>query len=345
MSVLLTATGRRGLGHLVRGLNIARAMKRIDPGVRIELLVRGGLPDGMAEPGLLDALHEVSADDDWEDTIRRLAPRLTVWDTTPPRRSIVARNGCRHALVMRNVRHATRRRLLTPASLSRFDRIVVPHDPDELGAELDPELAGRCALVGPIVRVPRPEATAELRDRYTLGPDEFVLVSTAGGGGFADHAALLFDALRLAQPDLAARIGNLRHLLVLGPRYAGPPPRVPGIEAVTSEPDLVGLFALASCVVAACGYNTVNELRGTRAPAVLLPGRRTHDDQLERARWMSARGMAAVAAGTADACARTIVATCGDPPTLHRMRLAHDRHPLDAGNDRAALALLELLRC
>ncbi len=112
---------------------------------------------------------------------------------------------------------------------------------------------------------------------------------------------------------------------------------------VKSEPDLVNLISLADLTISAGGYNTVNEIRATRSPAVLLPSPRTHDDQIERVRAFEDRGLAIVLSGLKVAqTVERIVGICTDSKELSKIRKRYASDEMETGNSRAADRILEL---
>ncbi len=142
---------------------------------------------------------------------------------------------------------------------------------------------------------------------------------------------------------IAGALPRLRHIVVKGPNYGKPLEALPGMSVVDTEPQLVDLLAASDLVIAEGGYNTVNEIRVTRTPAIFLPSSRGKDDQEERVRELERRGLGRVFAEPADAhgVAEAILAlVAGGGLAQIRERYREDR--VDAGNRRAAETLLSL---
>lgn len=336
MTVLFQTWCRRGIGHLMRGLNIADALIEQEPTTRALFHLNAPPPTDLWS----GAYPCVTADPErpetsWEATLARTRPALTLFDTMPPDSP---RLGAElRVFVMRNTAAARRRELLTNPRVASCDRILIPHDRSD---ELPPGLAVRTCFTGPIVRAPDPERQARLRRALDIDPQRQLVVSTPGGGGFGEETRRFFEAVTAAHRAIDRYLDDWRHLVVTGPRYDGPRPVEPGMTVVSGVPHLVDLIDLADLVVARAGYNTANELRLTGTPAILLPGRRRHDDQPRRAGALVAEGRALVAdeevEGVADLlrsrdafdtlCARA------QPPQRAR------------GNRRAAQEILALLR-
>lgn len=340
--VLFLAHNRRGLGHLMRGQNIARALRSLAPQVEIQFFARS---DSAATLCGSEFACVVDASDTWRDgwadCVERLAPDVVVYDTLlpdqapPPARASV--------YVMRRCKEDRQAAIFASPFLETVDRVIIPHTPEEFGYALPETLAGRSRFVGPIVRPLDARTQADLRARYALRDGETLVVSTPGGGGFTEDVTSFFGVVAEAHCHLLAAQPSARHIVVRGPNYVGPIPSLPGMTVVEHEPELGNLFALASLVVAEGGYNTVQELRLARVPAVFLPGDRSYDDQEERVRALESQGAAAVFTDRDPALvAPAIAAIAGDLRRLAAMRESYGA--LMPNGDRAAAAAIgELL--
>lgn len=343
--ILFQSHNRRGLGHMMRALNIAREIRVLSPDARIVLHTRAPSTGRFCPPDVEWVLD--APGDGWHDTLRRLAPDVVVYDTMIPA-DPAAEPVPVHARVAYVMRRCTDERhdaICASGFLDRVDVAVIPHDPAEFDRPVPAQVAGRATFTGPIVRRPTTDGIARMRDRHALGGAGFVLVSSAGGGGFAETAEPFFDAVWAAHARLADARPGLRHVVVLGPHARGGRTPLPGMRVVESEPDLVELFAAADLVVSEAGYNSVNELRLVGVPACFVPGARRWDDQAQRVRAVTERGLAFSAPpGDPESVGAAIAAVASDDDLLARLRRASAAHPLDPGNGRAARAILDVLR-
>ena len=341
--VLFQAHSRRGLGHLARGLNLARELRALSPDADITFHVSNA---GAASccPSMYRCLSESGGPDatPWAEAFRTVTPDLAVFDTVL-RSDDVAAATSRRAFVLRKTYGARHDDLLSSGALEQMDLVIVPHGEEEFDSPLPPHVRQRAAFVGPIVKLPSDAGSDAVRRKYGIAPGDFVLVSTAGGGGFVETASRLFQSVWAAHALLSRSLPTLRHIVVLGPQFAQPLEGLPGMTVVQSEPELVNLFALASLVVAEGGYNTVNELRAVKTPAVFLPGSRTYDNQEERVRVLETLGLARVLTGSPDGMANDIAAVATSPRTLTEMRRRYAADRLEPGNRAAATRLLELV--
>lgn len=343
---LFQVRNRRGLGHLMRGLNIARALLALDPTAEILFFLR--TPPA---PGLWpDAVRYVVEPDaealtSWPAVLAEFRPDVVVYDTMLPKDPATepVAASARYAYVMRKCLPEEQREVFANPFLERMAAIIVPHDEPEFGYPLPAALAARTSFVGCIVRSPESAAQAALRERYGAAPDDFLLTSTVGGGGFAAQADAFFAAVLAAHERLHGRIPRLRHVVVQGPNYGGRLAAPAGVTLVEVEPDMVNLLAASDLVVAEGGYNTVSEIRVSGTPAVFLPSARGKDDQEQRVRELEARGLARVVVpADGGALAAAILDLHAHPAALAAIRADYARAPFATGNRAAAARLYAL---
>lgn len=322
--VLFQSHSRRGLGHLMRGLNIAREVLVLRPDARVVMHTRNVsapefCPDGVA--CLVDTVDPAAG---WRQALAELEPDVVVYDTMGPQdpdtEPIPERARVVH--VLRRMVPDEHRRILSGGFLERCDAVVVPHTEDEFGLPLPEAVRLRTAFTGTIARRPEQEGVEAVRAAYDIRPGRPLLVSTAGGGGFADTAGPFFGTVAAVHRELTRRFGpdGVRHVVILGPNFTGEVPDLPGAHVVRVEPRLVDLFALADLVLSEAGYNSVSELRLLGVPAVFVPGRRRLDDQAARAHELAATGAAVVLEADPGAVAAAVASLVNDPARLAEMR-------------------------
>jgi len=347
LRLVFQARNRRGLGHLMRGLNIAREVRHIAPSCQITFYTRNEAGISLCEPhGRCVVERDLDGFGGWPTLVRSLAPDAIIYDTMIPTGLALhpADVPSRTVYIMRKSKAEQQQRIFDDPFLAQADLILVPHTPEEFGYELPAALAAKSAFVGPIVRPLSQEAQASLRERYCIGAQDFLLVSSPGGGGFAEDAASFFEVVLDVQRRLAPAMPNLRHLVVLGPNSDGTFQPQPGMTVVGFEPELVNLFALADLVIAEGGYNSVNEIRLAGTPAAFLPGARTYDDQEERVRGLERSGLARVfEQRDTPFVAQQITALCMSRAELAEMRLRYAGEQMATGNRAAAQQIVELV--
>ena len=337
LRVLFRVYNRRGLGHWMRGLNIARELLALEPTTEVRFFTRSAPPFAIDDPRIR---HTVTSDPEAMDVLppelAAFAPDIIVYDTMPPAR--LTTEGARHVFVMRRCAPERQAEVFAHRVLPAMDAIIVPHTPEEFGYPLPSARVARTTFVGPIARRASVERMAALRSRLGLEPGAFVLVSTPGGGGFAEDSARFVDIACRAHRRLSGALPDFRHVLVLGPNSTITAEPVDGAMFVlASEPEMASLIATADAVISAGGYNSVSEIRLERVPAFFLPGHRTHDDQRERVAMLAARGLAEVVDDSdVERAAAQIASACLDAARLAAMRAAYSHDTFETGNRRAA---------
>lgn len=338
--LLFHCASRRGLGHVMRGANLARAVLASEPSAGVLVHVSNAAA-GPACGEIPWVAGDHAAPGEWARLVDGFRPSLVVFDTMLP--GDWADDAAPRAFVWRASVDARHEATLASPALTAMRALIVPHSPEEFGRALPAALAARASFTGPIVRTTDTAGQARVRARYGLEAGDVVVTSTVGGGGFDDSSAWLLDLVFAAHARWHAAMPRLRHLVVRGPLASGTTAAAPeGMTLVDADFDLVHLFAISTLVVAEAGYNTINELRHVRVPALIAPGARTYDDQMARARALEALGVARVVERHDQTAAlETLAALPLAATTLAAMRAAADAAPFEPGNARAARALLE----
>lgn len=341
--LLFHSPSRRGLGHVMRSANLARATVARDHRAAVLVQVSNGAAGQVLGDDVPWVAEDHTLEGRWAHLLETFRPSLVVFDTLLP--GDWASDDVPRAFVWRRCNPERHRAIANDPRLQRMRLVIVPHAREESAYDLPAAIAERTVYTGPIVRPSTFEGQARVRERYGLD-DDMVVVSTLGGGGFDESATWLLSAVLAAHEEMAAQLVNLRHILVLGPMSGmAAPPAMPKLTVVGTEPDLVDLFALADMVVAEAGYNTVHELRQLGVPTLFVPGDRTFDDQTQRAEALARRGLARVTTRTSQADAvRAIVELATDERARLDMRTRAQRNVYQTGNATAAAALLDAAR-
>lgn len=341
---LFRIPNRRGLGHLMRGLNISRELVRLRPGARILFYVRTPPPAVLWDSRFEYRVEgEAEGYRDWAEATRSFAADVVIYDTTLPDEWEQEYGQAGRAYILRKWREERQDEVLAHPLLRHMDAVIVPHTPEEWDLAPPAWLRSRLSFVGPIVRLPEAAAQQRLRARYALRAGDFVLTSTCGGGGFEAQADRFFRTVWQVHAALAAVLPELRHIVVKGPNYAKALAPPPGVLLVDTEPDMINLLAISDLVIAEGGYNTVNEIRASATPAVFLPSARGKDDQEERVLELERRGLARVFREREQGQAPAgVLELCAGAGRLAAMRRRYAAERLEFGNRRAAERIAEL---
>lgn len=337
--ILFHCPSRRGLGHVMRGLNLAKAVKAERPDAQVTVSVANPSAAALGEADVPVTVVDRGDAAAWRQHLDRFAPGLVVFDTLLP--DAAQHVGTSAAYVWRRCKPELHDAIANDPRLNAMRAILIPHTEDEFEHAIPGAVKDRVTFVGPIVRAPDVARQARLRERYQVSETTFLVTSTVGGGGFADSAAWLLEAVRRAHAQLSRHRPSLRHIVVRGPFATGSFAAEGGMTVVDAEPDLVDLMAISHLVICEAGYNTAQEIQRVKAPAILVPGDRTFDDQTGRARALEAKGLArAIGRDSLDAAARFIVDVASDDGALAEMRQRYASALMEWGNQRAARVLL-----
>ena len=345
--VLFQCYGRRGLGHLMRGSNIAKALLDLAPDAEVIFYTRSFPPEGIRDDRFDYCLESDSQGmSSWRQLVESSRPDILVYDTMLPKQPDAEPllRSAKRAYVMRRCKPTRHQAILDNPFLEHIDRILIPHDQDEFGYELPHEMAKLAVFVGSIVRPPSPTAVPSMREKYRVDPQAFLITSTPGGGGFGSDTDGFFDLVYRAHRQLVAKTSTIRHIVIQGPRNNRSMTVLDQMVIVPIEPRMVDLIAASDVVIAAGGYNTVNEIRACKTPAIFLPGSRTHDDQVERVSRLVKRGLGWVLRDRPpEDLAHQIAELCRSPTALYEVRGRYAQDTFHCGNHRAAHQIMSLV--
>ena len=338
---------RRGLGHLMRGLNIAKEIRALAPSSDILFYAKCSPPEG-----LLNGHFSCHVESDsqwlsnWAPVVRRFAPHVIIYDTMLPKNPASEHLGdaARYVYVMRQCDGAKQREIFENPLLRQIDLVVVPHTPAEFGWEIPAFLHDRTWYVGPIVRDMDSKVQNRLKEKYGIRNGEFLLLSTVGGGGFANTAPAFFAAISEIHEVIRPQMPNLRHFVIQGPKFEQAIRALDGMTVIPYEPEIGNLIAISSLVISEGGYNTVHEIRLAKTPAIFLPTAKHYDDQEARVRELERRGLAVVFTDRSPvAIAQKILELAGSQFGLTEIKRKYAAEQMVLGNRVAAEKILELV--
>ncbi|MBI2875298.1 MAG: hypothetical protein HYY20_00260 [Candidatus Tectomicrobia bacterium] len=338
--LLFRSHNRRGLGHLMRGLNLAREIRRLAPSSEILFYTRSDSAELLCGQDFRYFIEtDLQGTAHWPEVVRSFSPDVVIYDTLLPQDATqeALLPSAQYVYIMRKCQEARQQEIFQSAFLDRLDLILIPHTPEEFAHELPPSLAQRSFFVGPIVRMPRPEIQDRLREKYGIEERDFLLTSTVGGGGFEAQAESFFATVFAVHRRLYPALPHLRHLVIQGPNFGRSLSALDGMTVIAYEPEMIDLFVLSNLVIAEGGYNTVNEIRLAKAPAVFLPSPRNYDDQEERVRALEERGLAWVFAGCSpEKISQKVVELCSSESGLSEIKKRYAMDRMETGNRAAA---------
>lgn len=185
----------------------------------------------------------------------------------------------------------------THQTIERFYDAIWVYGPDDFhdplaGLDVSETVSGKRQFVG---YLPFDPGVTEPRLPTKL-PEEFILVTTGGGG---DGEALLRAVFEAAKTGAGFRIP----LVILPGPYLNEQSksellaeakRIGGIHLLDFDPESERLMAASSGVVAMCGYNTFCEVIQLDKPALFVPRETPRREQLIRAERAAELGLSQV---------------------------------------------------
>lgn len=336
--VVFRIHNRRGLGHWMRAMNIADALLELSPNLEVVIYARAPT----ALPMDHGRIRQVIAKDPEKMDLLELRelglePDVLIDDTILPPGPVGP--GIKHVLVMRKRRRSKLEELVGDTRLPGLDLVIAPHSVEEFEGQLPDWLLRKTVFVGPIARHAEPSRVGALRKKYGLDAKDRLIVSTPGGGGFPAD----FEQLWRVACGVQRFLGPLgfRHVFVSGPNGRNdiePPDDT--MTVVDVEPEMPTLLSMATAVISAGGYNTVNEIRLAKRPAFFLPGDRKYDDQSERVTELANAGFAwSFEGASVDDISETIANRVQDSSAMNAASASYQKDAFRTGNQSAARAI------
>ena len=348
MSRLLFVTSNgTGLGHLTRGMAIAR---RLGPGFDPAFLTLSAAAPVVEQMGFhveYFPSHSAAAAESprrWDRRLRarlelllgELEPDLLVFDGAHPYDALIAVLRAHRGGSMRTVwcrrpmwREGTGAEAIYWSK--EFDEVLEPGELAE-GEDSGLTVARRdeAERVGPIVfldrdeLLSREEATAELG----LDPDRPHALVALGQGPELDRAVARALELLAAHPEI--QVAALESSL-------SPELRVPGdVVHLRGTYPMSRFYRAFDLAVAAAGYNAFHELCAHGVPSLFVPMPRQIDDQAARARWAQESGVGRGLAGPEDPALEGRLGELVDPDMRESMRRSLEGLPPAEGAQQAA---------
>jgi predicted glycosyltransferase len=336
--VVFRIHNRRGLGHWMRAMNIADALLELSPNLEVVIYARAPT----ALPMDHGRIRQVIAKDPEKMDLLELRelglePDVLIDDTILPPGPVGP--GIKHVLVMRKRRRSKLEELVGDARLPGLDLVIAPHSVEEFEGQLPDWLLRKTVFVGPIARHAEPSRVGALREKYGLDAKDRLIVSTPGGGGFPAD----FEQLWRVACGVQRFLGPLgfRHVFVSGPNGRNDiDPSDDTMTVVDVEPEMPTLLSMATAVISAGGYNTVNEIRLAKRPAFFLPGDRKYDDQSERVTELANAGFAwSFEGASVDDISETIANRVQDSSAMNAASASYQKDAFRTGNQSAARAI------
>lgn len=352
--ILFVTSNGSGLGHLTRGMAVAR---RLAPGTEAVFATMSRAAPTVAELGFdveyIPSASTPGAGAGWgwnlrlrrrlEQLIDDLDPDLAVFDGVHPYRGLTHVLTARRALTTVWCRRPMWRPDADDAALARSRAFTLVIEPGELAAAADrgprPRHDAEVFRLPPMVFCRQDELLGREAAARELGLDPArpaALIALGQGAGLrgAIDAALerlsRIDGLQVALLE-SALAGETRPL----------PPQVIRLRGVFPIARYMRAFDFG---VVAAGYNAFHETLAARLPALFIPMERLTDDQAARAGWAARQGYGVSVSGPSDPSIPEMAESLARPEVREPLERALAGLEIPDGAARMALELEALAR-
>ena len=357
MKLLIHAIDGVGLGHLVRTLEIAKALLAQIKDAQIVFVTNSAFPEPIIREGFKVYQLQYHTNMVLDGTVSYEAylranylriraivskerPDMILMDTefNSPLVNFCSKIKLKTCFVLRRTTDQNFNYLCQKGFLDTVDLVLVPHREEDLSpSQRDILLKHRNVhFVGPILRSAG-QTPKGIKDGIFR-----ILITFAAGADIPDNKALFskVSEFLFELKNRKMRIGDkeAQVSIVAGPYFKEGSCDLHGFDYKTFEYDLPAVMAGCDIVVSPAGYNLINEIISTKTPALLIPVARKEDDQYARARSLEDKGCAVIVkAGIWECLERLIV-----EHKVDKMRQAFP--DITQGNIAAASRIIELVQ-
>jgi predicted glycosyltransferase len=204
--------------------------------------------------------------------------------------------------------------------------------------------------VGNIFRGPDDARVEEIKSKYNKHPGELLITISAGGGGggrylkeireFFNFIINIADKVKFPSGARGANIKKIRWLLIKGPLFRYDIEFPPQFQIYDYEKNLPELFAISDIVISTGGYNSINEIIASKTPALVYPLTTIMDSQIARVSAYDEKGFIKLfdinnAKGAAELFKKTL-----NPSYLKKMKERYNGYLHNNGNKLATGLIL-----
>lgn len=351
--ILFVTSNGTGLGHLTRGMAIARRFEADRDPAFLTLSAAAPVVEEVGFHVEYFPSHSAAAAESprrWDRRLRRrldllldeLRPEILVFDGAHPYDALIAVLRARRGSGMQTVwcrRPMWRQGFGSEAIYwaQEFDAVL---EPGELAESEDRGLTasrrGEAERVGPVVFLDPDELLSREDACRELGLDPsrpHALVALGQGPALDTAVARSLDCLTRDPGIQVAALGSS-----LSPRLVVPA----GVVHLKGTYPMSRFFRAFDLAVAAAGYNGFHELLAHGVPSLFVPMPRQIDDQAARARWAQLNDVGRGVEGPADPILEQRLGELLEPSTRERIRSNLAKLPAADGAAAAAAWLTEL---
>lgn len=291
MTVLFVVTNGAGLGHLTRGLAVARRLRQLDHKIEIIFCSTSLATEAIREMGFMyyylptkHVMPKSTTNGMWNRYLSQMLemiievhrPQMVVYDGVYPYSSLISTLN-KHKLIKIWLKRESYK-VGTDDGTDMEKRFSLTIVPGEAGLRRLPNTA-RKKYVNPIILLDKEEAHPRetIRDELRLDAHHKLFYVQLGAGIINDTHDVLRRVIDLI-------LKNTEHRILLGESIIGEHLDIkhPHITTIRSYPNSQ-YFKAIDYAVSASGYNTFHELLYYGVPSIFVPNTQTSkDDQVAR---------------------------------------------------------------
>ncbi len=361
MKILFYAINGVGLGHVNRTLAIAKEIRKLSPKAHIMFVTNSQFPDLIEKANFPYIKLPIFEGDPLTKDMTRYIPYLVneklieatlydyepdavVYDTHFPFGTVkkASEFNVKNILILRKLKNKVLDDYIK--QFKHFDLIVLAHSEQEfLDMKVSKQLIQKIknkgiVFVGPIIRKPE-----NIEPNYNL--NKFNILVTAGGGGWNDSKKFVEICLKVCK-KIVNKNKNINCYIITGPLYRWNINHIKNNNIIIKsfEPKLIDLMQKCDLVVSQAGYNVCNEIMLTKTPAIIISRKDPLEDQRERAKWLSEKGVAITINTLNEKTLTEAIEKFYQNKVLQtKMKRAFSNIKLDIGNERLSKMIINLI--
>jgi len=307
MKIAFFVEAIRSIGHTTRCIEIAKSLKKINENLEFLFIVNSSFLDPFKKNGF--KFFNVNLPDlgskggsllvDYTNHMKLFLlqekPNIFVFDTFFPNdmnKNIIYKK-IKKVLILRKYRESHLQIFFDKKYFDYFDLILVPHPKEEFkryGQHTGQ--TDKFQFVDPIIKDFDGFITRKINRK-----DHYKILVLCGGGGYEDSEKFVRTNIEIYDA-IKSKIKSLEFKIITGPLYKNfkilEKHNKGSLKIINHSDSVPQLMLESDLIISEAGYNTINEIILSKKPAVLIPGYRNNDDQMERALGLEKLGVAKV---------------------------------------------------
>lgn len=368
IKILICSSDGLGFGHLVRGINIAKELRKL---VDCKIVfvtntcftemfdkegfdfVRGGVdPQKIYSKELSSQEYKRLNDEFILSQIVKFSPDIVIFDliVMPASISFASDNNIFSVYILRDCNNPGYF-LFNKDYLRLINLVLFISSDDSRTLKYIRSIIhkNRIIITPNIFRQIEKSRVEEVKIKYGKKKGEFLITIAAGGGGGGScpesviHYFLILCKIVNKINKLIFKNNKslrIRWILIKGPLFRGHIKKCDNMEIYDYEDNLLELFTISDMVISTGGYNSINEVVVSGVPAFIFPLPGIMDAQADRASLFARNGFIKVLNIYDTSAVLKALKIVLSPSKLKKMKSYYIGYRHSNGKERAALSIL-----